>query len=85
MPICKRCPAEIIFAKQKGNPNAISHPLNARPDPKGNLLVARNDRGLLEYEVLTKDDLARAQAQGIALYISHFATCPNRQEFRRAS
>lgn len=83
MPTCRRCPAEIIFARQnptESNPRPSNNPLNARPHPKGNL---RLDRAALRYDVLTGEGLASAQAAGEALYLSHFADCQHRQQFRK--
>lgn len=83
MPQCRRCPAEIIFAQQKPterNPYPSNNPLNARPHSKGNL---RLDRETRLYDVLTGEELRVAQAAGEELYLSHFADCPARQQFRK--
>jgi hypothetical protein len=82
MPVCRRCPALIIFAQQnptESNPYPSNNPLNERPHPKGNL---RLDRETMRYDVLTKDDLEAARARGEELYLSHFADCAHRKEFR---
>jgi hypothetical protein len=82
---CRRCPAPIIFAVQnptKSNPHPKPNPLNAEPQPDGNL---RLDRQTMRYDVLTGEALAGAKARKEELYLSHFATCPARQMFRRSA
>lgn len=34
--------------------------------------------------VLTSENLDRAREKKMPLYVSHFATCPNAQHFRKA-
>lgn len=83
MPKCRTCPAPIIFAQQnptEKNPYPSNNPLNAGPHPDGNL---RLDRRTMRYDVLTGQTLAEARIRGEGLYISHFATCPNRQQFKK--
>lgn len=69
---CRSCPAQVVWAKHKTTDRA--NPLDPQPSEKGNLLL---DRSRMIYEVLTGDDLERAREQGIPLFVSHFATCPN--------
>jgi hypothetical protein len=85
MPPCRRCPAQIIFAQQRPtekNPSPANNPLNARPHPNGNL---RLDRQTRQYDVLTGDALKAARDAGEELYLSHFADCPARQQFKKAA
>lgn len=82
---CRRCPAPIIFAKQNptvSNPQPQNNPLNAQPHPNGNL---RLDRTTMRYDVLTGDALKAAREKGEELYLSHFADCKYRQQFRRTA
>jgi hypothetical protein len=39
----------------------------------------------MRYDVLTGEALAEAKANGEKLYLSHFATCPARQQFRKSA
>lgn len=77
---CRSCPAPIVFAKQAGKTDSKSNPLGAEPHPEGNL---RLDRRTMTYEVLAGQTLAEARIKGEPLYLSHFANCPNRRQFRR--
>lgn len=79
MPKCRACPTPIVFAKQKDKPDSKSNPLNAEPHPEGNL---RLDRRTMQYEVLKGQTLIEARIRGEELYLSHFADCPNRGQFR---
>ncbi|HEX3560398.1 MAG TPA: hypothetical protein VHU19_14415 [Pyrinomonadaceae bacterium] len=84
MTTCRRCPAPIFFAQQhptKRNPYPANNPLNAKPHPNGNL---RLDRETMLYDVLTGAELQAAQAAGEELYLSHFADCAARRQFRKA-
>lgn len=83
MPTCRRCPAPIIFAQAnptESNPYPHNNPLNAKPKPNGNL---RLDRKTMRYDVLSKADAEAARAGGEELYLSHFADCPARQQFKK--
>jgi hypothetical protein len=78
---CRSCPAPVLWAKHKDT--GKSNPLDLEPSPQGNCLVSMDDHSETVYEMLTGDDLDRAKAQCLALYISHFATCPNSRQHRR--
>lgn len=83
MPVCRQCPALIIFAQQnptEKNPHPSNNPLNRDPHPNGNL---RLDRATMKYDVLSKEDAQAARAAGEELYLSHFADCPARKQFRK--
>lgn len=58
-------------------------PLDAEPSPKGNVQI-----GVVGGEVLAivvnAEDAAACQIQGMPLYLSHFATCPNASDHRKA-
>jgi hypothetical protein len=86
---CRACPAPVkwvIMASGKRNP------LDREPDPeRGNVIIVDSDELAAALDV----PLGRAVALGGArlkraretpgrdLYISHFATCPARQQFRQ--
>lgn len=73
---CRACGKRIFFAK---TPAGKAIPLNAEPDPAGN--VALRD-GLAV--VLGGEALAAARATGEELRTSHFADCPAAARFRKA-
>jgi hypothetical protein len=57
-----------------GRPN----PLNPRPHPRGNVLIDLDGCG----HQLGDRDAADARARGWDLYLSHLATCDDRESFR---
>jgi hypothetical protein len=67
---CKGCQAPIRFARHKGTERTNAFELG----PHENALLDRQT-GL--YEFLTGEDLERARAQRIPLYICHAALCSN--------
>ena len=56
------------------------NPLDPEPSDQGNVIV---DADSGEAEALPAERAALLREAGAALYISHFATCPNRSKFRR--
>ncbi len=59
-------------------------PLDATPNPNGNVTVRRNDRGDLEATVIGKKDvLDDLRANGEVLYMPHHATCPQGRGWKR--
>jgi hypothetical protein len=85
MPTCRSCPARIIFAQQNptnSNPHPANNPLNASPHADGNL---RLNKQTMRYDVLTGPALQLARASGEQLYLSHFADCPARRQFRKTA
>ena len=57
------------------------HPVNhdSADDPKGNLIVWRDDHGVLRFRYKRKGD---SPGPGEHLGISHYATCPDADYFR---
>lgn len=70
---CSACEADILWVM---GINGRRNPLNAEPDPKGNIWL--DDGGLAHYR--TKVSVI---PKGAARFTSHFASCPNAQQFRR--
>lgn len=73
---CKKCPAQIEWVlTEAGKPM----PINAEPDPKGNLVVVGVEhdgtRQVKVADLFTPADAVR--------YMPHWATCPKAEEFRR--
>jgi len=79
MPECRSCHATIIFATHPRTGRAM--PINVNPDPvAGNILLDFDDGN---HQVLGPDDAELARAEGAKLHLSHFVTCPNRDQHRK--
>lgn len=76
---CRGCGAEIVFA---GTVNGKAMPVDLLPEPGGNVRLLDQD-GLAYVEVLGPLEQQIAEDAGEPLHYSHFATCPNQEEFRR--
>lgn len=73
---CRKCPAEIIFAK---TPAGAWMPVDAEPNPDGNLAeCGRNDDGVL---LVAPVDLFTPA--GARRRMPHWATCTSPEEFRK--
>lgn len=79
---CRSCHAEIDWAHKpddtKSNP--IDH--GSCDDPKGNLIIWRDDHGVLRYRYRRKGE---NPAPGEHTGISHYATCPDSARWRNRS
>lgn len=67
--LCSSCAAPIRWCKF---PSGKPHPLNAEPDPTGNIFVAADGTVVLG---VTKEARATIGLGAGELYKSHFATC----------
>lgn len=78
---CRSCHADVLFvASEKGNTMC----LNARPDPeKGNVLIVTTPTGGEVARVLAKQHAELCRAMGNRVYLSHHATCPERQRWSK--
>jgi hypothetical protein len=76
----RTCRAPILFV-----PTQDGHtiPLNAQPDPAGNVAILSDLLGGDVAQTLGPDDAQRWRADGFPLYMPHHATCPDVEEFRR--
>lgn len=83
--VCRSCKAPVLWVTMigSGKPN----PLDPAPDPKGNILVVagakRQRLGLMVTSLRDDDVRVAAEAAGASRYLSHFATCPDREHHRR--
>lgn len=68
---CKSCGAEIIWAKTR---MGKVMPLDAKPSPNGNMAYAAG-----ETHAYTEADAKLHRDR----YTSHFATCPDHQQWRQ--
>jgi hypothetical protein len=87
---CKSCGAPILWRKVKGKPTA--HPCDPEPVT---LDLTTDLRSLVAWNPVTEralilraehhEHVAAWVARGVELYRSHFSSCPNADEHRRAS
>jgi hypothetical protein len=73
---CSSCRARILWAISEASGKPI--PLDAEPTEKGNIVVVN---GTVARYVRAAE---RATIAAQSLYVSHFATCPNAAQHRRA-
>lgn len=74
---CRDCGAEMAWAKWRDSGKGI--PLNPEPDvERGNLIL--HEDGTVEKCTY----LAAARERGDDLYVTHFATCPSADNFRKS-
>ena len=71
---CKSCDAAILWAVSAVTGKRM--PLDADPVPDGNLLLDAEGK----IHVLTAD---AATVPGVKRYVSHFATCPQADDWRK--
>ncbi len=78
---CRSCGKPMLWLKNAKEKTGKSNPIDAEPNAeKGNMLVDLKNE---TYQVLTSEDLAKAKRGNMKLYSSHFATCPDANNFRR--
>jgi hypothetical protein len=75
---CSACHEPIVFGQTD---SGRKMPLNREPNADGNVLEIGRTGRMLAIRVLTKDELANPPAG--RRFISHFATCPEKGQFRR--
>lgn len=73
---CRSCSAPVRWIRMTGTGKA--NPLDPAPADNGNVRILEDGRG----EALSQRDAVAAQAAGVELYLSHFATCPQRERWR---
>jgi hypothetical protein len=78
---CRSCNAEIVWARTAAGKRM---PLDAQPTRTGNVQLGLIGGQEVAIVVNTADALA-AQAAGLLLYASHFSSCPNAAQHRRAT
>ena len=91
MNTCRSCLRRVLWRKM--HPSGKPNPLNPEPDPdRGNVLLVDAPAEAALYGakvgtalVLKAHQVDEVRAAGQPLYLSHFATCPNRRQHRKAS
>jgi hypothetical protein len=74
---CRICPAQVVWVNLL--PSGSRMPLDATPSPDGKIALV----GEQEAQVLTDTAADEARNAGRRLHTSHFATCPNAEDWRR--
>lgn len=74
MSICRSCGAPVVWARTS---TGGSMPVDADPSPVGNVELVDDD-GILRATVHSQPPLGVDD-----LYVSHFATCPDANDWRR--
>lgn len=77
MPKCRSCNAEIVWCR---TPKGGQMPVDAQPDPDGNLVMDAGQGATPECRPLKNSE--KADHPG-PFHKSHFATCPNAKDHRK--
>lgn len=78
--VCGTCKAQVVWAL---TPTGAKAPIDREPAETGNvLLLAPTGFGQPLAVTLSQDGLEHARAQAVPLRLSHWATCPDKQEWR---
>lgn len=77
---CSGCGAAVVWAL---TPSGGKSPLDREPAETGNVMLIRVDHIGLMAITLSKEGLQLARDHGLPLRLSHFATCPEREQFQR--
>lgn len=77
MAVCKGCGAEVTWVKTLAGKTM---PIDPKPNPDGNLQIV--DRSGAQIIVAVVNDTLFDDETTVR-YTSHFATCPDADEFRR--
>jgi hypothetical protein len=80
---CRSCHANVIVVVTI---NGKETRVNAEPDAeKGNMVLLRAKRLPLALVISNLNEQAReaAKREGVPLFLSHFATCPDSEQWRR--
>lgn len=74
---CRACGAAMVWGKW---PSGKGVPLDAEPSSQGDIRLQPNG----DAEKLTGLQLDSARDGGEQLYVTHFATCPSADSFRKS-
>jgi hypothetical protein len=67
---CRSCQAPVLWLENTTTGKRA--PIDAAPTPDGNIVVVDGER----YQVIGGEERQDAIAQGVALHLNHFVTCP---------
>jgi hypothetical protein len=74
---CRSCQAPVVFVRTAASGGAKSMPLDVEPTDAGNVWLNEKGQAVVVGAATPAPDGAR-------MFLSHFATCPNRAEHRRS-
>lgn len=78
---CSACGEMMLWAL---TPSGAKAPIEYRPGENGNVLLLQpSGWGELLAVTLSGEGLERARQRGMDLRLSHYATCPSAEQFRR--
>ena len=75
--LCRSCRQPVRWVRMAASGRA--NPLDPEPSGRGNIVILEDGRGL----VVVGQRLDERRAQGVPLYLSHFATCVSAAEHRK--
>jgi hypothetical protein len=78
MSACRSCSAEVLWVYFVSSGRRA--PLDAEPTPDGRVLLEPDG---IHARVVSAQRAMEARAAGEQTYTSHFATCPDKREWRR--
>lgn len=78
MPNCRSCKKEILWLAHHDTGKTM--PVDLVPVVGGGIKI---DVTGTKYRMITADELSKALLNRIPLHTSHFATCPDAQNFRK--
>lgn len=84
---CKACGAKILWVvteKKLNGKGGNRMPVDFAPSPEGNLMIVADGASATAYVVPREKLATLSQLDRAGLRVSHFATCPKRQQFKGA-
>lgn len=79
---CRSCGAPIFWARTSINPPQWM-PLDREPSERGNVVILEDDELGIERAKVLKKGERETYPPATLKYLSHFATCPEAEKFRR--
>ncbi len=74
---CRSCGAPMVFVRM---PTGALNPINPEPAANGNIRITGEIAGVVQGETMMALDAAQFEGEK---YLSHYATCPQRREWRK--
>jgi hypothetical protein len=80
---CRSCHASLRWVRSAASHNSL--PLNADPDPRGNIVVDYSAAEECELATVLKKGDPRRDDPKVTKYLNHFVTCPQSKQWRRGA
>jgi hypothetical protein len=77
---CTACGCRLVWAL---TPTGARAPIERDPSPAGNVLILDVSHIGLMAVTLSKEGLQLVRDHGLPLRLNHFASCPEKEQFRR--